>query len=82
MIYYELLPHRIHIIVDSIHTRISRSSLTSMDVRGQTPLHRAAPYAHAETGRFLLDSGAEINARDLQGDLHTSKGYILLIYLK
>lgn len=40
------------------------------DVRtcGETPLHRAAAYADAETVRLLIDRGANVEARDANGD--------------
>lgn len=36
--------------------------------KGETPLHRAAAFASAETIRWLLDAGATIDARDVNGD--------------
>lgn len=36
--------------------------------RGETPLHRAAAYATEEAIRLLLDAGAVIDARDMNGD--------------
>lgn len=40
------------------------------DVRtkGETPLHRAAAYADAETIKYLLEKGANKEARDANGD--------------
>lgn len=40
------------------------------DVRtcGETPLHRAAAYADAETIRYLIEYGAERSARDANGE--------------
>jgi len=40
------------------------------DVRtcGETPLHRAAAYADAETIRYLIENGAERTARDANGE--------------
>jgi ankyrin repeat protein len=40
------------------------------DVRtkGETPLHRAAAYGDARTIEFLLDNGADREARDANGD--------------
>jgi ankyrin repeat protein len=40
------------------------------DVRtkGETPLHRAAAYSDAETIRYLLERGADREARDVNGD--------------
>ena len=36
--------------------------------RGETPLHRAAAFATEEAIRLLLDAGAVIDARDMNGD--------------
>ena len=40
------------------------------DVRtkGETPLHRAAAYADERTIKFLIDNGADKNAKDANGD--------------
>ena len=45
------------------------------DVRtkGETPLHRAAAYADAETIRYLLDHGADPEIRDARGDSPLSR---------
>jgi uncharacterized protein len=37
-------------------------------VRGETPLHRAAAYAEAETVRLLVESAADKTARDANGE--------------
>lgn len=36
--------------------------------RGETPLHRAAAFASEETIQLLLDAGAIIDAKDMNGD--------------
>jgi uncharacterized protein len=36
--------------------------------RGETPLHRAAAFGTEETIQILLDAGASIEARDMNGD--------------
>lgn len=36
--------------------------------RGETPLHRAAAFASLETVQQLLDAGATVDARDVNGD--------------
>ncbi len=36
--------------------------------RGETPLHRAAAFASEETIQLLLDAGATIDAKDMNGD--------------
>src|SRR5262245_48914146 len=36
--------------------------------KGETPLHRAAAFASEETIQLLLDAGATIDARDVNGD--------------
>jgi ankyrin repeat protein len=36
--------------------------------RGETPLHRAAAFGDEETIQLLLDAGAAIDARDVNGD--------------
>jgi ankyrin repeat protein len=36
--------------------------------KGETPLHRAAAFANEETIQLLLDAGAKIDAKDVNGD--------------
>jgi len=36
--------------------------------KGETPLHRAAAFAGEDTIQLLLDSGARVDARDMNGD--------------
>jgi len=36
--------------------------------RGETPLHRAAAFGSEETIRMLIDAGAQVDARDANGD--------------
>jgi len=36
--------------------------------RAETPLHRAAAYATEDTIQLLLDAGAKVNAKDMNGD--------------
>lgn len=36
--------------------------------KGETPLHRAAAFGNEETIQLLLDAGAVINAKDMNGD--------------
>ena len=56
------------------------------DVRskGETPLHRAAAYADEKTIKYLIDNGANLEARDASGDsalswasMHLRPGSIL-----
>ena len=42
--------------------------------KGETPLHRAAAFASAETVQLLLDAGAQKDARDCNGDTPLSWG--------
>lgn len=36
--------------------------------RAETPLHRAAAFGNAETIQMLLDAGAQVDAKDMNGD--------------
>jgi hypothetical protein len=36
--------------------------------KGETPLHRAAAFADEEAIQLLLDAGAKIDAKDINGD--------------
>jgi uncharacterized protein len=36
--------------------------------KGETPLHRAAAFAGEETIQLLLEAGAILNAKDMNGD--------------
>jgi len=36
--------------------------------KGETPLHRAAAFGNEETIQLLIDAGAAIDAKDMNGD--------------
>jgi hypothetical protein len=36
--------------------------------KGETPLHRAAAFGDSDTIQLLLEAGAKIDARDMNGD--------------
>ena len=44
------------------------SFMRDIRTRGETPLHRAAAFGDAEAIQMLLDAGAIIDARDVNGD--------------
>lgn len=44
------------------------SFMRDIRTRAETPLHRAAAYGNEETIRMLLDAGAVVDAKDMNGD--------------
>lgn len=48
--------------------RDTGSFMRDARTKGETPFHRAAAFADAETIRLLLDAGARLEARDEAGD--------------
>ncbi len=52
----------------TIPDRETGSFMRDCRTRGETPLHRAAAFASAETVARLLEAGAAIDARDSAGD--------------
>lgn len=46
----------------------SGAFMRDVRTKGETPLHRAAAYADEETIRYLLDNGADREARDVNGN--------------
>jgi len=46
----------------------SGAFMRDVRTRGETPLHRAAAFASADTIQLLLDNGAKIDAKDANGD--------------
>jgi uncharacterized protein len=55
----------------NLPTKLSAESAAFMRdsrTRQETPLHRAAAFASAETIQLLLDAGAKIDAKDANGD--------------
>jgi uncharacterized protein len=46
----------------------TESFMRDIRTRGETPLHRAAAYGTANAIQMLLDAGATIDARDVNGD--------------
>jgi ankyrin repeat protein len=61
----------------------SGAHVSSLDSRGQTPLHIAAEHNHLFAARLLLESGAKVMPRDVSGktplDLATSGEMIKLL---
>jgi len=52
----------------TIPGRETGSFMRDARTKGETPLHRAAAFAAADTIRLLLDAGAALDARDAAGD--------------
>jgi uncharacterized protein len=55
----------------NISTKLSAESgafMRDARTRGETPLHRAAAFSSEETIQLLLDAGAKIDAKDMNGD--------------
>ena len=52
----------------TIPGRTTSAFMRDVRTKGETPLHRAAAYASAETIEFLLSNGADREARDANGD--------------
>lgn len=46
----------------------SGAFMRDVRTRGETPLHRAAAFASEETIQLLLEAGAKIDAKDMNGD--------------
>jgi uncharacterized protein len=46
----------------------SGAFMRDVRTRGETPLHRAAAFADEDTVRLLLDAGAKIDTKDVNGD--------------
>lgn len=46
----------------------TESFMRDIRTRAETPLHRAAAFGNEETIKMLLDSGARVDAKDMNGD--------------
>ena len=68
--------HVVKVLLDAgadpnIATKPSAESgafMRDVRTRGETPLHRAAAFATEETIQLLLDTGAKLDAKDINGD--------------
>lgn len=56
-------PHRA-----TLHAAETGDFMRDCRTRGETPLHRAAAFAAAPTIQLLLDAGADVRAKDMNGD--------------
>jgi len=63
-----LIEHGADVNARTIPGRETGAFMRDVRTRGETPLHRAAAYADAETIEFLLENGADREARDAHGD--------------
>ena len=52
----------------TIPGKTTEAFMRDVRTKGETPLHRAAAYGDARTIEFLLDNGADREARDANGD--------------
>jgi ankyrin repeat protein len=52
----------------TIPDRETQAFMRDVRTKGETPLHRAAAYADAATIGYLLERGADRDARDAHGD--------------
>ncbi len=63
-----LVEHGADVNAKTIPGRESGAFMRDVRTKGETPLHRAAAYADAATIEYLLENGADREARDARGD--------------
>lgn len=63
-----LVEHGAEVNAATIPGKETGAFMRDVRTRGETPLHRAAAYADGDTIRYLLDHGADREARDAHGD--------------
>lgn len=63
-----LLEHGADANARTIAGRESGAFMRDVRTKGETPLHRAAAFADADTIQLLLDHGADVTAQDAAGD--------------
>lgn len=63
-----LVEHGADVNARTIPGRETGAFMRDVRTKGETPLHRAAAYADEATIRFLLERGADREARDAHGD--------------
>jgi ankyrin repeat protein len=79
-----LVEHGANVNARTIPGKETGAFMRDVRTKGETPLHRAAAYADATTIRYLLDHGANKEARDACGDSplswasqHLRSGHVL-----
>ncbi len=63
-----LVEHGANVDARTVPGRETGAFMRDVRTRGETPLHRAAAYADAATIEYLLENGADREARDAHGD--------------
>jgi ankyrin repeat protein len=63
-----LVEHGANVNARTIPGQETAAFMRDVRTKGETPLHRAAAYADAATIEFLLEHGADREARDANGD--------------
>ncbi len=63
-----LVEHGADVNARTLPGRTTGAFMRDVRTKGETPLHRAAAYADADTIAFLLSHGADREARDANGD--------------
>ncbi len=63
-----LVEHGADVNARTIPGKTTGAFMRDVRTKGETPLHRAAAYSDAKTIEFLLDNGADREARDANGD--------------
>jgi ankyrin repeat protein len=63
-----LVEHGADVNARTIPGKATGAFMRDVRTKGETPLHRAAAYSHAATIQFLLDRGADREARDVNGN--------------
>lgn len=54
--------------ISTKHSAESGAFMRDARTRGETPLHRAAAFSSGETIQLLLDAGAKVETKDMNGD--------------